>query len=216
MGTHGQGWSNSIIFLNRCPQSSKSNDPIACLHNLCDLTCNPLSHTDRMTHSQSSNEVKQSLMWASLLNHTSTTKKHVYVNMMTQDCWTLTILARSHIIVSQWERGLGWQILTFSPIKCYSKATELLLTPYKFLGMYPSLSPCLAHHHSFSFSSPLRRTIKLSPLLKFSSSVFWALQSNKAKTTPLLMIPSFSWTPEKRKTSFSFDNNRTHSECTLQ
>lgn len=69
------------------------------------------------------------------------------------------------------------------------------LTPSRLRGTYPSRSSILDHHHSRSASSPFRNTTIRSPLSKVSSSWLCASYPNTAYTTPVFMIPSFSWTP---------------------
>lgn len=79
------------------------------------------------------------------------------------------------------------------------KTLELIFTPSRFLGTYPSLSSSRAHHHSVSLSSWRRRIVMASPSLNDSSSGFWALYSHRVYTVPLFITPNFSWTPAWQK-----------------
>lgn len=73
------------------------------------------------------------------------------------------------------------------------------LTPSKLRGTYPSRSSILDHHHSRSASSPFRKTTIRSPWSKVNSSRLCASYANTAYTTPLFIIPNFSWTPAKTR-----------------
>ena len=64
--------------------------------------------------------------------------------------------------------------LTFTPFKKKRVKRTVRLTPSKLRGIYPSLPPSLAHHHSFSFSSPFLMTSRLLPVIKLSSSTLEA------------------------------------------
>lgn len=89
------------------------------------------------------------------------------------------------------------------------KKKTLRLTPSRLRGTYPSRSSILDHHHSRSASSPFRNTTIRSPLSKVSSSWLCASYPNTAYTTPLFMIPSFSWTPaDKFKYGFRISRKK--------
>lgn len=90
------------------------------------------------------------------------------------------------------------------------------LTPSRLRGTYPSRSSILDHHHSRSASSPFLNTTIRSPLSKVSSSWLCASYPNTAYTTPLFMIPSFSWTPaDKFKYGFQISRKKTTKTITF-